>query len=324
MLQAIPLLILISIILFVILNNAPGGGLGPYLQNPHITPADVARLKHNLGLDQPMPIRYVKWLWTVLHGDFGWSTSNSEPVLDAIVARIPPTLLLMGVSFIVSVAIGLAAGIFSAVRPYSFADYFITTFAFFGQSMPVFWFAIILQLLLAVHGIPLPGGYQIKLPSAGISTDYSSFGDLFTGANIGDTLDHLIMPVIVLSLLSLALYSRFMRSSLLEVMKTDYVRTAAAKGLDGTAILFKHALKNALIPIVTVLALSLPGVLGGAVVTETIFDWPGAGRMFINALQQSDIALMMAYLLILATFVVLSNLLADVLYAVLDPRVRYD
>lgn len=323
-LVSIPLLILISIILYVILSNAPGGGLGPYLQNPHITPADIARLKHNLGLDQPLPIRYVRWLWTVLHGDFGWSTSNSEPVLDAIASRIPPTLLLMGVSFVVSVAIGLAAGIFSAVRPYSFADYFITTFAFFGQSMPVFWFAIMLQLLLAVHGIPLPAGYQIKLPSAGISSDYSNFSDLFTGANIGDTASHLVMPVVVLSLLSLSLYSRFMRSSLLEVTKTDYVRTAKAKGLDNRTILFKHELKNALIPVVTVLALSLPGVIGGAVVTETIFSWPGAGRMFINALQQSDIALMMGYLLILAFFVVFSNLLADVLYAVLDPRVRYD
>ncbi len=315
-LQAIPLLILISIILYVILNNAPGGPLAPYLQNPHITPADIERLKHNLGLDKPIWYRYGVWLWTVLHGDFGYSTSNSQPVLQAILDRLPATLELMVTSFIVSVIIGLSAGIFSAVRPYSFADYFITTFAFFGQSMPVFWFALMLQLAFAVHGIPLPGGYEIQLPSAGLSS-----GD---GFNLGDRIDHLILPVIVLSLLSLALYSRFMRSSLLEVMKTDYMRTAAAKGLDGRTILFKHGLKNALIPVVTVLALSLPGVLGGAIVTETIFAWPGAGRMFYNALQQSDIALMMGYLLILAFFVVFSNLLADVLYAWLDPRVKYD
>ena len=315
-LQAIPLLILISIILFVILNNAPGGPLAPYLQNPHITAADIERLKHNLGLDQPLPIRYMKWLLTVLHGDFGYSTSNSEPVLQAILERLPATLELMLTSFIFSVAIGIAAGIFSAVRPYSFADYFITTFAFFGQSMPVFWFALMLQLAFAVHGIPLPGGYEIILPSAGLSSS-----DTF---DLSDRISHLILPVIVLSLLSLALYSRFMRSSLLEVMKTDYMRTAAAKGLNFGTILFKHGLKNALIPVVTVLALSLPGVLGGAIVTETIFAWPGAGRMFFNALQQSDIALMMGYLLILAFFVVFSNLLADVLYAWLDPRVKYD
>lgn len=315
-LQSIPLLILISIILYVILNNAPGGPLAPYLQNPHITPADIERLKHNLGLDKPIWFRYIAWLGQVLRGDFGYSTSNSEPVLQAILDRLPATLELMGASFIFAVVLGLAAGIFSAVRPYSFADYFITTLAFFGQSMPVFWFALMLQLGFAVHGIPLPGGYMIQLPSAGISSS-----DAF---DIGDRLAHLVLPVIVLSLLTLALYSRFMRSSLLEVMKTDYMRTAAAKGLDFRTILFKHGLKNALIPVVTILALSLPGILGGAIVTETIFAWPGAGRMFFNALQQSDIALMMGYLLILAFLVVFSNLLADVLYAWLDPRVKYD
>jgi peptide/nickel transport system permease protein len=315
-LAAIPLLLLISIILFVILNNAPGGALGPYLQNPHITPADIERLKHNLGLDKPLWYRYFVWLGQTLHGDFGYSTSNSEPVLQAIGERIPATLELMGVSFIVSLVIGLSAGIFSAVRPYSLADYSITTLAFFGQSMPVFWFALMLQLLFSVHGIPLPGGYQIVLPSAGISSS-----DTF---DLGDRIEHLILPVIVLALLNLALYSRFMRSSLLEVTRTDYMRTAAAKGLSGRTILFKHGLKNALIPVVTVVALSFPGVLGGAIVTEQIFAWPGAGRMFYSALQQSDIALMMGYLLIIAVAVVFSNLIADILYAWLDPRVKYE
>ena len=315
-LQAIPLLILISMILFIILNNAPGGPLAPYLQNPHITPADIARLKHNLGLDRPLPIQYLGWLGQIVHGDFGYSTSNSQPVVQAILERLPATLELMGTALFVSILLGLAAGIYSAVHPYSFADYFITTFAFFGQSMPVFWFALMLQLAFAVHGIPLPAGYEIRLPSAGISS-----GDAF---NLGDRLAHLVLPVIVLSLFNLATFSRFMRSSLLEVVKTDYMRTAAAKGLSRNVILFKHGLKNAMIPVVTILALSLPGLLGGAIVTETIFAWPGAGRMFINALGQSDIALMMGYLLILATLVVFSNLLADVLYAWLDPRVTYD
>jgi peptide/nickel transport system permease protein len=182
--------------------------------------------------------------------------------------------------------------------------------------MPVFWFALMLQLLFSVHGIPLPDGYQIVLPSAGISSS-----DTF---DLGDRIEHLILPVVVLSLLNLALYSRFMRSSLLEVTRMDFMRTAAAKGLSGRTILFKHGLKNALIPVVTVVALSLPGVLGGAIVTETIFAWPGAGRMFYNALQQSDIALMMGYLLIIAIAVVFANLLADVVYAWLDPRVKYE
>ncbi|HEY1656130.1 MAG TPA: ABC transporter permease [Candidatus Tumulicola sp.] len=315
-LQSIPLLLLISIILYAILYNMPGGPLAPYLSNPHITPADIARLKHNLGMDQPVPIQYLKWLQHVLTGDMGYSTSNSEPVFQAIVERIPATLELMLTSFVVSVAIGIAAGIVSAVYRYSVVDYSITTLAFFGQSMPVFWFALMMQLAFAVHGVPLPFGYQIQLPSAGISSS-----DTF---DLGDRLAHLVLPTIVLSLLSLALYSRFMRSSLLEVLGTDYIRTAAAKGLNFRTILFKHGLKNALIPVVTVLALSLPGVLAGAIITETIFAWPGTGRLFINALLQSDIALLMGYLIMVAFLVVFSNLLADVVYAWLDPRVKYD
>jgi peptide/nickel transport system permease protein len=315
-LQAIPLLILISLILYIIVNNAPGGALGPYLQNPHITPADIVRLKHNLGLDQPIYIRYFKWLWTVLHGDFGYSTSNSEGVTQAILERLPATLELMGVSLAVSILLGVSAGIFSAVKRYTFPDYFITTLAFFGQSMPVFWFALMLQLGLAVFGIPLPFGYAIKFPSAGISSI-----DTF---DFGDRLMHLVLPVIVLSLLALATYSRFMRSSMLEVLSTDYMRTAAAKGLNFRTILFKHGLKNALIPVVTVIALSMPGIISGAIVTEQIFAWPGMGRLFINALTQSDIALLMGYLCMIAVLVVVFNLIADVLYAWLDPRVKYE
>ncbi len=307
---------MISLILFIILNNAPGGPLAPYLQNPHITPADIARLKHNLGLDKPIWYRYLVWIGHVLRGDMGYSTSNSEPVLQAILQRLPATLELMGASFVLSIVVGSAAGIFSAIRPYSFADYFITTFAFFGYSMPVFWFALMMQLAFAVHGIPLPFGYQIQLPSAGISTHDRFF--------LGDRLEHLILPTVVLALLQLALYSRFMRSSMLEVLKTDYMRTASAKGLDFKTVIFKHGLKNALIPIVTVTALNLPSLVGGAIVTETIFAWPGMGRLFFNALGQSDIALLMGYLCLIAFLVVFFNLIADVAYAWLDPRVKYD
>ncbi len=315
-LQAIPLLILISLILFIILNNAPGGPLAPYLQNPHITPADIVRLKHNLGLDKPIWYRYIIWLGHVVTGDLGYSNSNSQPVLQAIIDRLPATLELMVSAFVISFGIGVAAGLFSAVRPYSMADYAITTFAFFGQSMPVFWFALMMQLAFAVHGIPVGFGYAIQLPSAGLSSM-----DQF---NFLDRLQHLILPAIVLSLLFLALYSRFMRSSMLEVTKADYMRTASAKGLDARTVIFKHGLKNALIPLVTVTALSLPGLFGGAIVTETIFAWPGMGRLFYNALGQQDIALLMGYLVFNAFLVVFFNLLADVAYAYLDPRVKYD
>jgi peptide/nickel transport system permease protein len=316
-LQAIPLLLLISMILYLILNNAPGGALAPYLQNPHITPADIERLKHNLGMDKPLPYRYVVWLGHVLTGDLGYSTSNSEPVLQALLERLPATLELMGISTVVAMVVGVGAGIVSAIKQYSITDYFITTLAFFGQSIPVFWFALMMQLLFAVHGIPLPFGYMIQLPSASIATNPDVF-------DLGDRISHLIMPVIVLSLLSLAVYSRFMRSSLLEVLNTDYMRTAAAKGLSFRVILFKHGLKNALIPVVTVAALSLPGVVSGAIITEQIFAWPGMGRLFYNAIGQSDIALLMGYLCVVAFLVVFSNLLADVVYAWLDPRVKYD
>jgi peptide/nickel transport system permease protein len=304
------------VILYAILYNMPGGPLAPYLQNPHITAADIARLKHNLGMDQPVPIQYLKWLGHILVGDMGYSTSNSEPVFQALIERLPATLELMGASLVISIGLGVAAGMVSAVYRYSFTDYCITTLAFFGQSMPVFWFALMMQLAFAVHGIPLPGGYMIQLPSAGISSS-----DTF---DFGDRLVHLILPATVLSLLGLATFSRFMRSSLLEVLGTDYMRTAAAKGLAFRTILFKHGLKNALIPVVTIVALSLPGLIGGAIITETIFAWPGMGRLFITALNQSDLALLMGYLILIAFLVVFSNLLADVVYAWLDPRVKYD
>ena len=301
--------------LFTILQAAPGGPLTPYLQNPHITEADIARLKHNLGLDQPGYIQYFHWLWRVVHGDFGWSMSNSEDVTQAILERMPATLELMGCAYAFSIIVGVIFGIISAVRQYSWLDYLITTFAFFGQSMPVFWFALMLQLAFSVTGITA-FGYHLSLPSAGIATNSDTF-------DLGDRLQHLVLPVTVLSLAFIASFSRFMRSSMLEVIRTDYMRTAAAKGVSRKAVILKHGLKNALIPLVTVIALSLPGLVGGAVVTESIFAWPGMGRLFYNALGQFDFALLMGYMMLASFFVVTCNLLADICYAWLDPRVKY-
>ena len=301
--------------LFTILQAAPGGPLTPYLQNPHITEADIARLKHNLGLDQPGYIQYFHWLWRVVHGDFGWSMSNSEDVTQAILERMPATLELMGCAYAFSIIVGVIFGIISAVRQYSWLDYLITTFAFFGQSMPVFWFALMLQLAFSVTGITA-FGYHLSLPSAGIATNSDTF-------DLGDRLQHLALPVTVLSLAFIASFSRFMRSSMLEVIRTDYMRTAAAKGVSRKAVILKHGLKNALIPLVTVIALSLPGLVSGAVVTESIFAWPGMGRLFINALGQFDFALLMGYMMLASFFVVTCNLLADICYAWLDPRVKY-
>jgi peptide/nickel transport system permease protein len=301
-------------VLFTILQNAPGGPLTPYLQNPHITEADIVRLKHNLGLDQPAPIQYFKWLFRVVQGDFGWSMSNSEPVTQAILERMPATLELMGCAFFFSITIGVIAGLISAVKQYSWVDYAVTTFAFFGQSMPVFWFALMVQLAFSVVGVTA-FGYHFSLPSASIATS-----DTF---DLGDRIQHLILPTLVLSLLYIATFSRFMRSSMLEVIRTDYMRTAAAKGVSRTAVILKHGLKNALIPLVTVIALSLPGLVAGAVVTEDIFAWPGMGRLFYNALQQFDFALLMGYMMMVSFLVIFFNLVADICYAWLDPRVKY-
>lgn len=312
--QAIPLLLLISIIIFAILNNAPGGPLAPYLQNPHITAADIERLKHNLGLDQPAWKQYLVWLTHVLRGDFGYSTSNSETVVAAILERMPATLLLMGSAFSISIVVGVTFGIIAAIKPYTVLDYVITTFAFFGQSMPVFWFALMLQLAFAVNGLTA-FGYHIALPSAGIASS-----DTF---DLGDRIEHLILPSVVLSLLFLATWSRFTRSSMLEVIRTDYMRTAAAKGLNPFVVILRHGLKNALIPVATIVGLSLPGLVAGAIVTETIFAWPGMGRLFYNALGQFDFSLLMGYLMMVSFLVVLCNLLADIAIGWLDPRVSY-
>lgn len=313
-LQSIPLLLLISMILFGIISEAPGGPLTPYLQNPHITAADIARLKHNLGLDQPVPIQYLHWLGQVLHGDFGYSMSNSEPTINAIQDRMPVTFELMGTAIGTALVVGVIFGIISAIKQYSWIDFTITTLAFFGQSMPVFWFALMVQLVFSVYGFT-GFGYHIALPSAG-----SSSTDNF---DLGDRIEHLILPAAVLSLLYLAIFSRFMRSSMLEVIHSDYVRTASAKGLTRFNVIMHHAFRNALIPLVTIIALTVPDLVGGAVVTEHIFAWPGMGSLFINALGQFDFAVLMALMCLSALFVVFANLLADVCYAWLDPRVKY-
>jgi len=318
-LEAIPLLLLISMILFAILHAMPGGGLAAYAGNPHLTEADIERLRHNLGLDRPLYIQYFAWLGRLAHGDLGWSQLNSTPATEALLERLPATLQLMVTSFIVSLLIGLAFGIFAAVRPYSAFDYFVTTFAFFGQSMPTFFLAFILQWLLAVNGLHLQGfGYRLdfQLPSAGnMSTD---------GGDFLDRVRHLVLPVATLALIQIATWSRFTRASMQEVLHTDYMRTAAAKGLPFMTILLKHGLKNGLMPVITIIALTIPFLVGGAVVTESIFAWPGMGRLFLTALGQQDFAVLQGYLVIIAVLVVFCNLLADLTYGWLDPRVRYD
>ena len=319
LIHAIPLLVLISVMLFTILHYMPGGPLAPYMQNPHITAADIARLKHNFGLDRPVYVQYLSWLGKYVTGDWGWSTMNSTPALEAILELLPSTIELMGVSLFVAILLGLLFGIVAAVKPYSAIDYFVTTFAFFGFSMPVFWFALMLQMLFSVQGIHLQAfgyAFDLNLPSAGMTST--------EGGDFVDRVKHLILPVMTLTLLNLATWSRFTRASMQEVLHTEYMRTAAAKGLTFARIVFKHGLKNALMPVVTITALSLPALFSGAIITETIFAWPGMGRLFFTALTQQDFSLLMAYLVLAAALVVFFNLAADLAYGWLDPRVKYD
>lgn len=277
--------------------------------NPRVTPADVARLEEAWGLNQPLMTQYVKWLSSMLVGDWGWSYRTGLPVLEMIMQRLPQTLQLMVTSYVLAAIVAIPIGILSAVYRYSIFDYFGTVFAFMGVAIPSFWFAVMMQLVFSVRL-----GW---LPSAGMATiglDYS----------LVDRLRHMIMPVFVLALVNMASWSRYMRSSMLEVIGQDYIRTAMAKGLSRRAVIYQHALKNALIPVATIMGLDLPVFFGGAALTETIFAWPGMGQLFVDSVFSRDYPILMGVLMLTAVLVVLGNLLADLTYGLLDPRIQYD
>jgi peptide/nickel transport system permease protein len=339
LLQTLALLFLLSIILFALVNLAPGGPLAGQGQSRHIAPEKAAILKRQFGLDQPLPAQYLVWLvgndWMqvdadgdgvtesngtrrgILRGDFGFSFRSRQPVLTEIGQRLPNTVYLMTITMLVAVLIAIPIGIFSAIRQYSAFDIVATTLSFAGQAIPEFWLGLL--LILIFYGWlknPLTG--DPFLPSGGMT----SLGvDEFM---LGDRLTHLILPVATGALGWIAWYSRFLRSSMLEVMHKDYLRTARAKGLPFRMVMFKHAFRNALIPLITLFALDLPYIFGGAVFVEIIFSWPGMGRLYYQAAEQRDYPILLAVLIIGAAFIILSNLLADLLYAALDPRVRYE
>lgn len=308
LLQMIPLLLGISIIMFALIQAAPGGPEAVFFENGRfVNPQLIESYRQRLGLDQPIPIQYVRWLGAALTGDFGYSFSDVRPVRDMIGERLPATLELMLTAFIIAALIAIPLGIFSAVRQYSLLDYLGTGFSFLGIAMPVFWFGLILQLLFSVKL-----GW---LPTSGRET----VGD----ASILDQIRHLIMPGLVLSLVYIAGWSRYMRSSLLSVIRKEYILTARARGLKERSIIWVHAVKNALIPVVSVMALDLAGLFSGAVITETVFSWPGIGRLFIQATFSRDYPLMMGILMMGSFMVVVFNLLADLVYGWLDPRIVY-
>lgn len=311
LLQAIPLLLLVSIVVFTLIHLIPGGAEAVFL-NPKLTGAARQAIRHNLGLDQPVYIQYLLWIKGAVTGNFGNSFVDGQTVISDVGARVGPTIELFGSALLFALILAIPLGVTSAVRQYSIVDYTITFFSYFGISMPIFFFAIIMQEIFAAKL-----GW---LPDFGRSSDavYASPFDYFI-----DYVLHLILPMIVLSLAFMAGWSRYMRASMLDVKRQDYMRTARSKGLGPVAILARHGLRNALIPVLTVVALDFGAIAGGAAVTETIFAWPGLGSFFIQSLTGRDYPVLMAMLLMSAVVVIFFNLLADVLYGVLDPRIRY-
>jgi peptide/nickel transport system permease protein len=334
-LQAIPLLLIISVILFALINLM-GDPLASFGGRQRLRAKDRERLTRQLGLDKPILVQYVIWLvgndWMevdvdgdgmpdqhgtrqgVLRGDFGKSFVEKRPVLDIIGERVPNTLLLMLTSEVAILVFSLFIGIYSALRQYSVLDYVFTAFSFIGYSMPVFWLALILMYVFAVNfkrwGLPY-------FPTVGMY-------DLAVGPTVGQILWHLILPLTTVSVISIAGYSRYVRAQMLEVISQDYIRTARAKGLPRRMVILDHALKNAALPLVTIVGMDVPLLLSGAVVTESIFAWPGMGRLFWDAAIDTDIPVLMGILVIISVLVILFQIITDITYTFLDPRIRYD
>ena len=323
LLQMIPIALGISVLMFALLTLAPGDPVDLLISSdPRVRPQDVARLKRIYGLDQPIHIRYVKWLGRTVQGDLGFSRTYKEPVTHLMRDRIGNSLWLTVTAFFLALLVAMPVGIYSALRQYSFMDYVATTFTFFGVSIPVFWFGIMMIYLFAVwHPWTTIGGLSwLVLPPGGISTPGVPDGLPF----YIDRLRYMILPSVVLALLSMATYTRYTRSSMLEVIRQDYVRTARSKGLAERVVINKHALRNALIPLVTIVALSISGLFAGAPITETVFAWPGVGRLLVDSVIGGDYVAAQAVLMFLAVLVLVFNLVADIGYALLDPRIRYD
>ena len=316
-LQAIPIMLMLSVFLFGVVRLMPGGPLAQAERNPNVTPEQLAALRVRLGLDQPLPVQYVKWIQAfVLEGDWGYSIKFRRPVADMIAERLPATLLLFGVGFLVTLLIAIPIGVYSAIKPYSFFDNLITTLSFAGQSVPVYWLGL---LLIVVFYLLIKNPFN--------SGPLFPAGGMYTIGKEGDVLDlmwHLVLPIIAVSASWIAWYSRFLRSSMRDVLNEDYMRTARAKGLPIRLVHFRHGLRNALLPLVTMMALDLPSVFGGAVFIETIFSWPGMGRLFWDAARGRDYPVLLAVVMIEAALILTFNLLADILYGFLDPRIRYD
>jgi peptide/nickel transport system permease protein len=308
----------VSVIVFALVSVS-GDPLANLRENPRIARADIARIEKAMGLDQPKWVQFGYWLSDTIRGEGQWASSFSQraPVFPIIWARFQNTLVLVAATVFVCLIIALPLGIYSALRQYSKLDYTVTGLSFFGLSMPVFWFGLILQLVLGFYlmqwlNLREPFFYTASMYTTGMEGD------------IANRLRHLALPVLTLSLATIAGWSRYQRSAMLDVINQDYLRTARAKGLPERRVIWKHALKNALIPVVTIVAIDLAYLLGGAVVTETIFSWPGMGRLFVQALEQRDFPMVMGTVIFTSIILVVFNLFADIIYGFLDPRIRQE
>lgn len=309
LLISVPIVIAITAIIFTLLQMTPGDPLDAYLTPDQVLSEEQrASLRHELGLDRPAPLRYVFWLRELTRGNLGYGIKTGEPVADVIGRRIGPTLMLMGSGIGIGIVVGIALGVISAVRQYSVLDFALTIFAFLGTSMPAFFAGLVGLYLFSLRFHWFPAG--------GFSTPGEPF-------SLWDRLYHLILPALILSFFHIGAIMRYTRSAMLGVLNQDFIRTAEAKGLARPTVIVRHALRNALLPVVTIVGASIPGLVGGAVFIESIFSWPGMGRLYLDSIEARDFPMIMGMTLMLATVILLANLLTDLAYAVVDPRIRY-
>ncbi len=310
LLITIPSVLGISVVLFTVLALAPGDPFGELATNPAIPPEVQATLRLKFGLDDPVPVRYLHWLSAMLHGDWGFSFASRIDVDRLILQRLPVTLGVIGASQLFALLVALPVGIYAATRPYSLFDQVASTFALIGFSLPTFFTGIVFILVFSIYLNWLPFVFRSDLASTGFAWWWEEFRQS-------------IMPVAVLGLFQGATWTRFVRSAVLDVVRLDYVTTARAKGLTESGVVLKHVVRNALIPVVTLIALQMPIVFGGAIITEQIFRIPGIGSLLISAILANDTPVIMAVTFVFACLVILFNLIADLLYGWLDPRISY-
>jgi peptide/nickel transport system permease protein len=311
-LYSVPLLLGAITVIFALIHAAPGDPTDYIIGDASVDQEFIDRLRREMGLDQPLFVQLAKYILQVFTGDFGFSFVRNAPVLELILDRLPATLLLMGSQYVIAVALGIYLGVASARRPNSAFDRGVTIFSLAAFAIPLFWLGQMLILILAYNfgWFPIQGMVNIR--------------EGYTGwSYVLDVAHHLVLPVITLALPNIALILRLTRSSMLEVIGQEYIKVARAKGLAERTVLFKHALRNALLPVVTVVSLGLPTLIAGAVLTETVFAWPGLGRLTFDAIHARDYPLLMGMFIFISVVVIIGNLLADLLYAILDPRIRY-